>query len=55
MRDSYRKLGYKTLTVWECALNGKARLTGLEIGATLESWILYDPQDAQLFGRPAIG
>jgi DNA mismatch endonuclease (patch repair protein) len=46
-----RQLGWKTLVVWECAIKGKTRLPPEELGAVMQSWLLYDNQDAEITGR----
>ena len=50
---TYRTRNWKTLVVWECALKGKARLSTTEILATMENWLQFDPQDAELTGSLA--
>jgi DNA mismatch endonuclease (patch repair protein) len=47
----YRNNGWKTLTVWECAIFGKTKIPIAEMSRSLESWILYDPSDAEITGR----
>ena len=46
-----RKLGWKTLVVWECAIKGKTRLPTEELAAVMQNWLLYDDQDAEIVGR----
>jgi DNA mismatch endonuclease (patch repair protein) len=46
-----RQLGWKTLVVWECAIKGKTRLPPEELAAVMQSWLLYDNQDAEIMGR----
>jgi DNA mismatch endonuclease (patch repair protein) len=47
-----RKLGWKTLVVWECAIKGKTRLPPDELENVMQNWLLYDNQDAEITGRP---
>jgi DNA mismatch endonuclease (patch repair protein) len=46
-----RNLGWKTLVVWECAIKGKTHLRPDELAAVMQSWLLYDDQDAEIVGR----
>lgn len=48
--EIYRTRGWKTLIVWECALKGKTRLSTTEVLATVENWLQFDPQDAEISG-----
>lgn len=43
--------GWKTLLVWECSLKGKEKLPERELIRTIESWLLYDPMNAEIVGR----
>jgi DNA mismatch endonuclease (patch repair protein) len=43
--------GWKTLAIWECALKGKEKLPERELARTIESWLLYDPLNAEIVGR----
>ena len=47
----YQKLGWKTLVVWECALTGKTKLDRQEWLHTIESWLIYDKQNSEIYGR----
>jgi DNA mismatch endonuclease, patch repair protein len=49
--NQYHLLNWKTLIVWECALQGKEKLGPLELSKVLESWVIYDPADAEIAGR----
>lgn len=49
--EEYKKLSWKVLCVWECALQGKEKLPILELEATLNNWVIYDPQSAEIRGR----
>jgi DNA mismatch endonuclease (patch repair protein) len=49
--EEYRALGWKTLQVWECSLQGKTKLSLHDLSRQLESWILYDPMDAEISGK----
>lgn len=46
-----RKLGWKSLVVWECAIKGKTQLPAEELAAVMQNWLLYDDQDAEICGR----
>ena len=45
------ELGWRSLVVWECAIKGKTRLPPDELAAVMQSWLLYDSQDAEITGR----
>lgn len=49
--DKLHALGWKTLVVWECAIDGKEKLSREELFRTMESWLLYDPLSAEITGR----
>lgn len=49
--DKLHALGWKTLVVWECAIDGKEKLPREELFRTMESWLLYDPMNAEIMGR----
>ena len=44
MLTRYKELGWKTLVVWECSLQGKTNLAAIELEKQLEHWLLYDPR-----------
>ncbi|MBL4571088.1 MAG: DNA mismatch endonuclease Vsr [Alcanivorax sp.] len=47
----YQKLGWKTLTIWECAIKGRHQI-GLE--ETIENtvrWLQFDTTDAEIRGE----
>lgn len=46
-----QQAGWKTLLVWECSVKGKEKLPGRELIRTIESWLLYDPLNAEITGR----
>ncbi|MEP5764946.1 MAG: very short patch repair endonuclease [Halieaceae bacterium] len=46
----YSKAGWKTLTIWECAVQGKTKLPLQSLMKNIENWILYDTQDAAIEG-----
>ncbi|NKI18531.1 DNA mismatch endonuclease Vsr [Spongiibacter sp. KMU-166] len=47
----YRRLGWKTLTIWECSLKGKTRLGLEQVIETTTRWIQFDTMDAEITGR----
>lgn len=52
--EKLSQAGWKTLVVWECALKGKEKLPERELIRTMESWLLYDPLNAEITGREKI-
>lgn len=55
-RDRYNveqliNLGWRVLTVWECALKGRGRLTNDEITEHLRSWLYSTSERGQLQGK----
>jgi DNA mismatch endonuclease (patch repair protein) len=49
--DKLHAMNWKTLIVWECAIDGKEKLPRVELFRTIESWLLYDPLNAEVVGR----
>ena len=49
--DKLQDRDWKTLVVWECAIQGKEKLPREELFRTIESWLLYDPMNAEIVGR----
>ena len=45
------KFGWRTLVIWECSIEGKEKLPRQELFRTIESWLLYDPMNAEIVGR----
>jgi len=55
-RDKYQSaqlvdLGWRVMTVWECALKGKGRLETAEIGQRISGWLLSDDIFSELQGH----
>lgn len=46
-----RYMGWKTLIVWQCALEGSYAPPFSEVVATIDNWIRFDDQDAEIGGR----
>lgn len=44
-------MGWKVLTIWECALKGKTRRNFNEVIHTTANWLLYDSQSAEIEGN----
>lgn len=44
-------MGWKVLTIWECALKGKTRRNLNEVIHTTANWLLYDSQSAEIQGK----
>ena len=44
-------LGWRVLTVWECALKGKARRPLPEVIHTVANWLQFDNNDADIQGK----
>ncbi len=51
-QEQLQKLGWKILVIWECALKGKEKLPQQEVIRTIEAWLINDPMDASVRGRP---
>jgi len=49
----YQTLGWKTLTIWECALKGKNKLGTQNTIETAVRWLQFDENDAEIRERPA--
>ncbi len=49
--QAYISMGWKVLTIWECALKGKTRRNLNEVIHTTANWLLYDSQNAEIEGR----
>jgi len=47
----YQKLGWKTLTIWECALKGKQRIGKTETVENAARWLQFDNKDAEIRGK----
>jgi len=47
---SYEEQGWRTLTVWECSLKGKCRLSLEEVISTIENWILHGTGNKEITG-----
>jgi len=47
----YQRLGWKTLTIWECALKGKNKLGIKETIETAVRWLQFDENDAEIRER----
>jgi DNA mismatch endonuclease (patch repair protein) len=45
------ELGWKILVIWECSLKGKTKRSFNEVINTVQNWLLYDPQNAEIEGR----
>lgn len=43
--------GWKVMTVWECALRGRARLDIAEVTTQIASWIHSGPSDLAISGK----
>ena len=43
-------LGWRTLIVWECAIQGKTRLSEDEIARLVSNWLLESDYDAEIKG-----
>ncbi|PUA27930.1 MAG: very short patch repair endonuclease [Cellvibrio sp. 79] len=45
------ELGWKILVIWECSLKGKTKRSFNEVINTVQNWLLYDSQNAEIEGR----
>jgi DNA mismatch endonuclease, patch repair protein len=45
-----RQLGWKTLTVWECALRGPKAMPLTHVARVAGDWLRFDGQDADIVG-----
>lgn len=50
VRGELAKLGWRQLTVWECALKGRLRLAELELSALLDHWLRSEELTGQIRG-----
>jgi DNA mismatch endonuclease (patch repair protein) len=48
--DRLREAGWRTLTVWECAIRGPSRLALEEVLETSANWILSDRPALEIRG-----
>lgn len=46
-----KQLGWKTLTIWECAMRGKSALNFEELVVQTERWLLDAKSDAEIYGQ----
>ena len=46
----YRAMGWKTMTIWECAIQGKTSLSEFQIMERIQQWILFEKEDIQIIG-----
>lgn len=49
--QAYISMGWKVLTILECALKGKTRRNSNEVIHTTANWLLYDSQNAEIEGH----
>lgn len=47
----YKKRGWKSMVVWECALKGRTRCDLDEIVATISNWLKTGSDDSEIVGR----
>ena len=50
-RICYQQLGWRTLTVWECALKGRYRLSFEEVVDAIEAWIEHGNEAMEITGN----
>ena len=49
-QEKLEAMGWRVLTVWECALKGRARRDFLEVINTAANWLQYDHGSAEIAG-----
>ncbi|WP_308367528.1 MULTISPECIES: very short patch repair endonuclease [unclassified Microbulbifer] len=47
----YESLGWKVMTVWECAVKGRTHLSTEEIVCIIINWLQFDSKSAEIAGR----
>ena len=48
--DALRRLGWRTLVIWECALKGPHSLSREVVGGLVEQWLISGEQDGEIEG-----
>ena len=50
----HHDMGWRSLTIWECALKGKTKLGPDQVIEIAARWLQFDDQDAEISGRPPL-
>jgi DNA mismatch endonuclease (patch repair protein) len=50
----YQELGWRCLTIWECALKGKTRLGPEQVIEITAKWLQFDDQSAEIRGQDTL-
>ena len=53
-KEAYKELGWKILTIWECALKGKNKLDFNQVIDRIELWLLTATEDSEIKGEEPI-
>jgi len=49
--EQYQKLGWRVLSIWECALKGNGRLPSSDVIVIAAKWLKSDSRKAEIRGR----